>query len=268
MSEKVKIDEGRCIRCGKCETVCPTRIFGPADGAVPKLVEEMVPECIECGHCVTICPAGAIVAGKVTPENSQKNRPERLPTFEQFAELVRYRRSIRHFKPDRVREEDIDRLFELIRWAPTAKNRLPLHWVVINDFDEVHRLAGIIVESLRGSGKMEGMVAAWDAGYDWIHRGAPCLMFAWTDSENAEWNPFDSSIAAETADLAAPLLGLGSCWAGFFILAAAQFPPLRRELGLPSEARVGGALMLGYPDGENYSRTPFRPACQVERRKF
>ena len=266
MSERVKIDGQKCIRCGKCGAICPMRIFGLAKETVPSIADYADQGCIECGHCVAICPAGAITAGDVTPENSPKNRPERLPSFDQFAELVRYRRSIRHFKPDKVRTEDLDRIFELLRWSPTAKNMLPLRWVVINNYDELHRIAGIVIDSMRGKEKTEAMVAAWDAGYDWILRGAPCLIFAWTDPD-AEWYAFDSGIGAEIVDLAAPTLGLGSCWAGFFMRAAALLPHLRGEVGLPEASRIGAALMLGYPDNETYLRTPFRPACSVEYRK-
>lgn len=45
----IAVDAARCIRCGKCASVCPmdARIAGDA-------------HCISCGRCVSSCPTGAV----------------------------------------------------------------------------------------------------------------------------------------------------------------------------------------------------------------
>lgn len=265
-SDWIKIDDKRCIYCGKCAAVCPRLIFLGGKNQVPRVLDDARELCIECGHCVAICPSSAIVCGELSPANSPKNDPTALPSFEQYAALVKYRRSIRHFKPEQVRHEDLERFFDLLRWAPTARNLLPLNWLILNDRDEVHRLAKIIVDSMRGKEKMEELVRSWDKGNDWVHRGAPCLAIAWTEQES-EWNPFDSTIAAEILDLGASIVGLGSCWAGYFIRATKLLPNLKEQLRLPPNGQIGASLMLGYPDGERYLRTPSRPPCRVEIRE-
>ncbi len=49
-------DPDRCIGCGNCQDVCPTRAISVED------IAEIDPKrCIGCGHCVDQCPRGALV---------------------------------------------------------------------------------------------------------------------------------------------------------------------------------------------------------------
>mgnify|MGYP002063250414 FL=1 len=50
------------------------------------------------------------------------------------------------------------------------------------------------------------------------------------------------------AELFAPTLGLGSCWAGFFEMCSSAYQKEVYDLlGLTEEQMVVGALMVGYP---------------------
>ncbi|HOV51778.1 MAG: quinol dehydrogenase membrane component [Methanosaeta sp. PtaB.Bin018] len=46
------VDRQKCIKCGKCQKVCPMQL--PV-----KEIQEM-PDCIKCGRCVEACPKGAL----------------------------------------------------------------------------------------------------------------------------------------------------------------------------------------------------------------
>ncbi|MBQ2684014.1 MAG: nitroreductase family protein [Thermoguttaceae bacterium] len=262
MSQKVYVDPAQCVGCGRCLDICPMRIFQPGgQGSVPAIGPN-AEKCIACGHCVAACPGGAITASGSGAASLQKADLSLLPTYDQFAALVAQRRSIRKFKSQPIPQEKIDRLIDLLRMAPTAKNLLPLQWTVVNNPQSTHRLAGIIVDGIRSRDDAKPIIDAWEQGYDWVLRGAPCLIFAHTD-ETSNWTAFDSSIAVEIADLAAPLLGLGACWAGYFISAAGVNPILRSALSLGAADRIGAALMLGIPDDETYLRVPYRPEPAV-----
>jgi nitroreductase len=63
-------------------------------------------------------------------------------------------------------------------------------------------------------------------------------------------------------ELAAPGLGLGSCWAGYFGTAAAQWKGLQEALGLPEGTVTYAAMMVGYPKFA-YHRMPNRKPLDV-----
>lgn len=261
MSEPIRIDPARCSGCGQCASICTSRVFEAQNPSPPK-IRESVANCIGCGHCVAFCPTGAISVGAMSAESLRPADVSKLPTFEQFAELVRQRRSIRKYKKEPVAPEKLERLFELVQMAPTARNLLPLRWTVVNSPERTRRIAEIMIEGMRGNEALQPIIDAWDAGYDGVLRGAPCLIFASTDDQS-RWTAYDSTIAAEIVDLAASLVGLGSCWAGFFILSVGLNPALRREIGLAETDQIGAALMLGVPDGEVYTRIPARPKPNI-----
>jgi nitroreductase len=48
-----------------------------------------------------------------------------------FESLVRSRRSIRHFAPDPIPDELLQRLLDCARWAPSGYNLQPTHFVVV-----------------------------------------------------------------------------------------------------------------------------------------
>jgi nitroreductase len=72
----------------------------------------------------------------------------------------------------------------------------------------------------------------------------------------------DSAIALSYMDLAAPSLGLGCCWAGFFMIAAGSWPPLAEAFQLPEGHKSFGAMMVGYPKFR-YQRLPERNEAKI-----
>jgi len=62
--------------------------------------------------------------------------------------------------------------------------------------------------------------------------------------------------------LAAPSLGLGTCWAGYFTAAANFYPPLQEALALPQGHLPYGAAMVGYPK-YGYQRMPPRNKPEI-----
>ena len=63
-SDKLKIDNGQCVGCGKCETLCPTHNITMKDG---KAVSGS--HCTMCYRCINNCPKKAItLLGKTVGE--------------------------------------------------------------------------------------------------------------------------------------------------------------------------------------------------------
>ena len=260
----ISVDKYASIQCGRCVLVCPGSLLAQKS---PKHYPEPIPDadshCIACGHCVAICPVDAMEIGSLSGRDCEPLAKETAPRFEHIATLVRGRRSVRRFVPEPVDPQQIEQLIDVVRWAPTARNALPVRWTVVHSPETVRELAGLVVEFFRRADTLPELVAAWDAGYDGVLRDAPCLVIA-SAGKDALWPEVDCTIAVETLDLCATAMRLGACWAGYFIRAAAQEPTIAQRLGFEDGERVYAALMIGRPlEAEVYSRAPYRPQPSV-----
>jgi len=54
---KVRIDEKKCTKCGKCVSSCPTEAM---KGIYSYKRKHFLPDCWSCGICIGACPTGAI----------------------------------------------------------------------------------------------------------------------------------------------------------------------------------------------------------------
>jgi len=181
--------------------------------------------------------------------------------FEQIAHLVRKRRSIRHYSDKPLEDRVIEQLLDVIRWAPSAKNGLPVKWVIINKVSKVRELAGLVMDWIKKQPNTEQMVEFWNEGGDPVFRGAPCVIGAYTDDTTSHWSAMDTAIAVETLDLCAAAMRLGTCWAGIFVRAAqsSEKSTINEWLGLSKTETIHGGLMIGHIGEEIYQRIPYRP---------
>ena len=100
------------------------------------------------------------------------------------------------------------------------------------------------------------IIAAWDAGIDAVLRSAPALVVA-VAPEQAANGMVDLSLALCYLELAAPKMGLGSCWAGMLRRGLLNSQELREAVGIPKGYPHFYPMMLGYPKYE-YHRVPER----------
>lgn len=122
----------------------------------------------------------------------------------------------------------------------------------------------VVIDRYPKQAKIRGMpraVAAWDAGQERICRGAPHVVVVHGDKEYG-FGSEDGALALSYFELFAPMLGLGSCWGGYFYSAVNTHTPLFEALGLPAEHRAFGAVMVGYPQLK-YKRLPLRNKPRV-----
>ena len=259
---KISLNRYQCIQCGQCTLVCPNRIFQrKAAGEYPACIEGSEELCISCYHCVAACPVGGLTVGTIGHYDCWESSKNVAVRFEHIAHLVRNRRSIRRYSDKLVTDQTIEQLLDVVRWAPTAKNGLPVKWVIVNNAEKVRELAGLVMDWIKEQPNSERMVEVWNNGGDPIFRGAPCVIGAYTDDVSAAWAPIDTAIAVETLDLCAAAKRLGSCWAGIFVRAAqsSHKSVLHQWLGLSEVETIHGGLMLGHIGEEVYQKIPYRP---------
>ena len=267
----ITIDAKKCLRDGVCVDVCPLRIIERKGGSsVPSTVAGEEDRCIECGHCVAVCRAGALSLDEM---KSKDCPPAPAGLTAAAAEgFLRGRRSIRVYRDKPVEREKLTRLIEIARYAPTGTNSQRVGWVVIESREKVKTLAGTVVDFFRhlaaaknpvaDSYKLGKSIAAWESGIDVISRGAPALVLAHAPKDYG-LATVDCTSALTYLDLAAPSLGLGTCWAGYFMMAAAHWPPLQQALGLPESRACYGVMMAGYPKYA-YHQLPLRKPPTIQ----
>lgn len=256
-----------CVRCNMCVAECPTGLLimtddGPAAGRG---------SCIKCGHCVAICPTEAIDYD-LTPRAEQiKVGDYKVLTPEEAEQFMRYRRSIRIFKDKQVPKEDIMRLLDIARMAPTGSNRQGVSYRVIQDKETLTAISQHVMEWMHKMGKVNGRMRLYarnadrynDTGRDFILHKAPALVLALSKATDTESGHDNGHFALTYAELFAPTLGLGTCWSGFVeFCAEAGYTPLLEALQLPEGYKVAGAIMVGYPQYK-YRYMPEREPLEV-----
>jgi len=261
------VDQEKCKRCWACLEECPTRIIEfRAPSPVPTMVNEGENFCINCGHCVAVCPHEALSHRAMMPEGCPPMCKDWAPNPEYIEHYMRARRSIRAYKDEVVNRDVLTKLIDIAHFAPTGSNRQPVKWLVVYDRDEVHKLAGQVIDWMKhlakespSAGYWNCIVAAWESGVDYICREAPHLIVAHAPKGGATT---DCVIALTYLELAAPAFGLGTCWGGFLNAAANAWPPIQETLALPEGNTSYGVMMVGYPKYK-YHRLPLRNEAEI-----
>lgn len=268
----IAIDEQKCSKDGVCVAECPMGIIQlQEENGFPEVFPEGEASCILCGHCVAVCPKGALSHRSISIEDCPPVRKELGVSEEQAIQFLRSRRSIRQYQDKAVEKEKIERLIEIARYAPTAGNSQLVEWLVVTDRSKLRTLAEMTVAWMRRAITEDTqnkfppyfprLVATWDAGHDAVLRNAPALVVASAPQEAGN-GMVDLTLALSYLELAAPILGLGTCWAGLLCRALSFSPSLREVLGLPANHPHYYPMMLGYPKLK-YQRLPQRKQPRI-----
>ena len=209
-------------------------------------------QCIACGHCVAVCPSAAIDNIR-TPVEEQVDITEDFPKLnESQAEyFLRSRRSIRAYKDRSASREQLTKLVNIARMAPTGSNVQGISYVVVENTQLVKKATELTIEWMENSplkDKLKNLIKGYrDNGIDGIFRGAPNLVLAIANN-NFSRGRENSIFSLAYLELYAPSLGLGSCWAGLFeICALAPNSPMLTLFNIPEGKKITGAVMVGYP---------------------
>ncbi|NCA82333.1 MAG: diguanylate cyclase [Opitutae bacterium] len=146
------------------------------------------------------------------------------------------RRSIRKFKPDPIKAEDLNAILEAGQYAPSGGGRQGNVFVVVQDPALRKQLA-----------KMNAAVLGKD--FD-PYYGAPAILLVFADRTQS--TPVeDGSLALGNLFNAARALGLGSCWIhrAREMFASEEGQALLKRWGIEDRYVGVGACSLGYPDG-------------------
>jgi nitroreductase len=160
--------------------------------------------------------------------------------------VIHNRRSIRNYKPEPIRDQEIAAIMEAAIFAPTAMNTQGWHFSVITSAAMMARIRRVMKENMLTSGDPAMMQRASEPGFQAFHN-APAIVFLSADP-NARHSQIDCGIAVENIALAAESLGIGSCilTSSRNLFVNDKDGSLARELGFPSGYGHICSITLGY----------------------
>jgi nitroreductase len=158
-------------------------------------------------------------------------------------DAIRARRNVRTYTDRTIADDDLDRVLEAGRRAPSASNTQPWDFVVVSDERDLEELALV-----------------WQ-GAGHIARSAVTIVIVAPisdDSRRRALIEYDLGQATLQMAVTAADLGIGSGHA-----AIGDQDRLRRLLGIPDDRRGAYLLALGYP-----ADRPLTPLAKLNRRPF
>lgn len=153
-------------------------------------------------------------------------------------ENILTRRSIRKFKSEQIKDEELELILKAATYAPSGMNKQSWQFTVLQNKDKMELLAKVIAKAL-----------GRDEGYGFYN--AATLIMVSNDKENTN-GLADSSCALENIFLMGNSLGIGSCWINQLktICDEKEVREVLTSLEIPENHIVWGMAAIGYPDQE------------------
>ncbi len=149
-----------------------------------------------------------------------------------FLKLAKLRYSVRSYKKKPVEREKLLQVLESGRIAPSAANRQPRHFIIVQD-EEIRKDIATTYHK------------------PWILQAPVIIVIcgdhskSWRRPDGKDHLDIDAAIAIDHMTLAAADLGLGTCWICMFNAMLCH-----EILKLPSHIETVALLPLGYPADE------------------
>jgi len=150
---------------------------------------------------------------------------------------------------------------EMAVYAPSAGNRQPWHFTVIQRKELIDELSEAAKEMLRKDGQSPYSRMAENESFH-IYYHAPTVIIV-SGSLQGGFAQADCAAATQNILLAAEALGLGSCWVNLVMPAFKGEPgeELIKKLGIPEGYRPLYSIALGYKGTTASPAPPRRRDC-------
>jgi nitroreductase len=141
-----------------------------------------------------------------------------------LVDVVLGRRSIRRYEQKEIPKDILSKILEAGRQAPSAANRQPWHFIVVDNLEAKNVLS-------------KGM-------FNRFIKDAPVTIVgcAHRDLIAGKWAVISTTIALQNMVIAAWALGVGSCWIGDF-----NEEKVKKLLDIPEKWNIVALVSFGYP---------------------
>jgi nitroreductase len=192
--------------------------------------------------------------------------------------LIRKRRSIRHFKKDFVRPEAIKVILDSARWAPSSNNSQPWQFVIVSEDEEKIPMADLYVDAYRREAEDLAFRADADNRFENPYEikkrilnmlemlrhqilDPPYTIVVCADPKKSSSYLLESGAAIQNMLLTAWDLKLGSCCIEIATTLLSEYfeiNKLKGLLGIPAEIEIIALIPVGKIEKE-----PYRPEREL-----
>lgn len=148
-------------------------------------------------------------------------------------ELLKKRRSIRVYKENKIKREELNKILKAALLAPTGRNFKPVEFIVVDNKEEILKLA-----QCKDGGTL-GL------------QTAPLAIIVIADKVKSSTWIEDASIATMVIQEEVEALGLGSCWIqmkGRQCTKGDSETVIRQAFNIPKNFGVLSVISIGYKD--------------------
>ena len=147
----------------------------------------------------------------------------------EFEKLITERYSVRKFRPEHLKKEDIEKILAVGHLAPTGCNFQPQRILVLNTDESMEKLKKCTKCHFDAP---SAMLICCNKNESWVRK-----------YDGAMSAPVDAAIVATHLMLAAHNIGVGSCWVMHFDPVA-----MKDTYNIPENIEPIALLVMGYPD--------------------
>ncbi len=144
-------------------------------------------------------------------------------------DIIKSRRSIREYTKEMPKNQDMEKILEAARWAPSGLNNQPWRFLVIKD-----------------KAKKDGL--AKFTKYGRVIKDVPLIIVVCmdiADSYNRDKDLMAIGACIQNMCLEAYSIGLGTCWLGEILNKKQE---VSQYLNLDTDLEIMAVVTLGYPD--------------------
>ncbi len=192
---------------------------------------------------------------------------ETFSLAEATMKVIQDRRSIREYAPDPVSAEDIDKILEAARQAPSGENAQPWRFIVVKD-ELTRKKLGAIAGGGSGrrftsefvTNKMQERFASLEdeakkkAAFEKLTSGQVSAFLADAPvsivviGKKDVWDtPYDTSACIENILLMVTALNLGACWVIAPCIDVRDEERIKILLDIPEEFKAVSIISIGHP---------------------
>ena len=257
----IVIDHEKCIRCGQCINTCVAKHLYLENGKV----RAMDGKCIECGHCYAVCPTKA-----VSMMGYDCSDCDEIGSFAAFDEdemllAMKSRRSVRRFTAQPVTDEQVRKIIEAGRYAPTATNMQNISYTVLKGekLAEMEReCVAFFCKLLKFAGFLYPAAKHREIDDHFFFFHAPAVILV-TAEKSMMGTDINGGLASAYMEIEAESMGLGVLYSGFTVMNAKLNRRVKKLLNLDKKQKPIACLVLGYPN-VHFKRIPPRKTVRMK----